>query len=156
MDLGVKHILRGTDSARFWSKVAVNADSGCWEWTSSKDADGYGVFTLWPKQVRAHRLAWLVFTGTWPAGLCVCHRCDNRKCVRPSHLFLGTVADNQRDMAEKKRSVHGVRNRHVKLTPDQVREIRAGSESNRALATRFGCTPENIHAIRSGKTWKHV
>jgi hypothetical protein len=107
---------------------------------------GYG--RCWYKGAKwlAHRAAWDEANGPIPAGLFVCHHCDNRACINPDHLFLGTNADNMQDMRAKGRSSNGIRPRgegctHSKLTEDQVREIRdraAGGEPQRSIASDYG------------------
>lgn len=91
----------------FWRRVRVDSGFKCWEWTGLVDQGGYGRLSLREKgRVRsecAHRLAWRLAYGPIPDGLCVCHRCDNRRCVRIDHLFLGTPKDNTRDMIQKGR-----------------------------------------------------
>ncbi len=172
---------------RFWSNVdkngpAVREELGpCWVWTASKSTHGYGQFWTGSeidgsrRLNRAHRLAWRFSVGEIPAGMCVLHRCDNRTCVRIDHLWLGTVADNNRDMHAKGRghvpdpprgdASHMRRNprrgeqNHSKLTEVEVREIRAlavTGVSRRALAARFGVSLPNIVAIVNRRTWKHL
>ena len=86
---------------RFWNKVQVT--DGCWEWQEGLSTGGYGKFWVGNETVPAHRFAWEVSQGPIPDGLFVCHHCDNRKCVRPDHLWLGTSYDNMVDCVEKGR-----------------------------------------------------
>jgi hypothetical protein len=95
--------MTGTVEQRFWARVRKS--DGCWEWTGACfKCGGYGQFTIeHGQQVRAHRHSWELHNGPIPKGLWVLHRCDNPKCVRPDHLFLGTCTDNARDMMAKGR-----------------------------------------------------
>lgn len=120
------------------------------------------------RTVRAHRFAWELEVGLIPNGMSVLHRCDNPRCVRPDHLFLGTQADNMRDMRAKGRFVpalgprkdyHGEAHPASKVTEDDVREIRrlrAEGRTLQSLADEFGLVNSAIHNIISRKTWRHV
>jgi hypothetical protein len=85
----------------FWAS-ATRPDQGCWEWQGSKNR-GYGTFSRNGRSERAHRHAWILTYGEIPPGLMVCHHCDNPPCIRPEHLFIGTMLDNMRDAARKGR-----------------------------------------------------
>lgn len=143
---------------RFWAKVnKLDGDNACWEWTRATANFGYGAFMVHTGRLeKAHRYSYEMAHGPIPKGACVLHKCDNPKCVRPDHLWLGTRADNNDDMAKKER--HG-RN---KLTPEQVREARrayAAKEekcSVRSLANRFGVTSNAMYLALIKKTFKHV
>lgn len=88
-------------AARFWEKVDRTGD--CWIWNSNTRPNGYGLFWVpaWGKTTGAHRFAYILTHGSIPHGRFICHTCDNPTCVRPSHLFAGTHADNMRDMKAK-------------------------------------------------------
>lgn len=92
--------------ARFWARV--DKTNGCWEWRGPKNPKGYGLFH-YPRRwvTTAHRVAWMITRGRVPQDLLVCHHCDNRGCVRPDHLFLGTAQDNANDMKAKGRQRNG-------------------------------------------------
>jgi hypothetical protein len=103
--------------------------------------------------IGAHRASWLVHRGHIPTGMCVLHKCDNPSCCNPAHLFLGTKADNTRDMIAKGRQKRGEDLPQSKLTRKTVAKIRASKETHAVLATRFGVSQPAISMIRSGKRW---
>jgi hypothetical protein len=143
---------------RFIAKVA--AADGCWEWIGTKDVDGYGVFKIKGKMYKSHRLAFLVAFGWLPSkGYFICHKCDNRSCVNPSHLFAGLPSDNSFDMVSKGRSAKGPQNASARLNEEQVREIisrLAQGAAKRALAREYDVSAYNIYCIAIGKTWRYI
>lgn len=154
---------------RFWDRVnkdgPVHPVHGqCWVWTGCTTDAGYGRFRIGNQVViGVHCFSYGEFVGSVPDGLFVLHRCDNRVCVRPSHLFLGTNQDNSQDMVNKERQAKGEANGNSKLTEDDVREIRrrycrwSQSRSNlRELMHEFGVAKAAVQNILSRKTWKHV
>ncbi len=165
--------MRASVEERFWSKVDKSGD--CWLWTAGRAGGTYCAFRVDGKTVLAHRFIYETTYGPIPAGLFVCHHCDNRRCVRPDHLFLGTAGDNNHDRAVKGRSganigrymrdhpdrrAKGERQHSAKLTADQVREIRRayGNQemSQRVLARAYGVTKSSIQAIVRGEHWRHI
>jgi hypothetical protein len=152
-----------TIEGRFWAKVSPEPTSGCFLWTAAVGGGGYGNSFVNGRNVAAHRLAWELANGPVPDGLCVLHKCDNRACVNPSHLFLGTLKDNTQDMLAKGRNrppvLLGEANAVAKITADDVRAIRAAlarGESHFSIARRFSTCPSNVRSVRDGKTWAHV
>lgn len=144
---------------RFWGKV--RRGDGCWLWLAHANWGGYGFFRVGSKMELAHRVSWVLLNGQIPADLWVLHKCDNRLCVNPAHLFLGTHADNMRDMAAKgrgKSNPHaGTSSKWAKLTDADVlsaiRRVAAG-ESRRAVAKSFGVDESSIRRIVKGLSYK--
>lgn len=140
----------------------VNKTDGCWEWTGSFSR-GYGRFALTHRsEIKAHRLSHILFIGEIPDGMFVCHKCDNKKCVNPDHLFAGTPKDNAQDMIKKGRkpSQKGSCHYQSKLTDEDVRAIISMNKKRyfeqRELAKHFGVSPATINYILSGKRWNHL
>lgn len=134
--------------------------SGCWEWQGWLDVDGYGRTRLLGER-RTHRAAYRLFCGPIPDGLCVCHHCDNPRCVRPDHLFLGTIADNNADKVRKGRQRTPLGERHgiAKLDAESVRSIRrmaADGVPVLEIARRLGRGETTVRAVLQGRTWGHV
>ena len=150
---------------RFWSHVE-KVDGGCWVWlASTTPTTGYGAFTIQTGQtVSAHRLAYRLSVGEIPKGFYICHHCDNRRCVNPAHLFVGTAADNTADMWRKSRQQDYTKHergeaRHIaKLTADKVLKIRKRivEVPVKRLASDYGVSPSTIYAVIRNQTWRHV
>jgi hypothetical protein len=151
--------IRNNDAARFAMAYRI-ADGGCWLWKKALRRDGYGNFFIGPKCWLAHRYAWTQAYGDIPAGAQLNHRCHNRACVNPAHIYIGTQAQNMRDMVDAGRSVgrkrKGEENQASKLKENDVRVIRASQLSCVAIARAFDVSPSLISAIRLNKIWKHV
>lgn len=169
-----------TPEQRFWQRVNQDGPvpshrpelGPCWQWTGATSS-GYGIIhpacrvELW-----AHHVSYEIHSGKIPEGLYVLHHCDNRRCVNPAHLFLGTLADNNADRDRKGRQAKGnragfrvqppsgERNTHAKLTETDVREIRRLHTEEKLncgiLARRFGVSPCSCQGIVRRKTWKHL
>lgn len=147
-------------SRRLWSRVD-RSQEGCWEWQAGKTAAGYGEFMFQRKMYYAHRAAWILSCGDIPDGKCVRHKCDNPACCRPDHLELGTQNDNVQDMMSRGRGRKAVGNQNArsKLNPTKVRQVRRMRRQGKTLkqiAEAMGVNDKTIHAIVTGKTWKHV
>jgi len=110
--------------------------------------------------VLAHRYSYEFHVGPIPSGLCVCHSCDNRRCVNPKHLFLGTNADNVADREKKERGngggLPGEDCGRAKLKTDQVLAILADRRPSTVVANELGIAGTTVRNIRTGRTWKHV
>lgn len=131
-------------SKRFWD--CVSKGDGCWVWRRGAGSHGYGQFYFEPGKPRlAHRVAWELENGPIPTGMQVLHKCDNKKCVRPDHLFIGTQLDNMRDMIAKGRRATNIclNPKNKKLFADDIADIQRrivrGAKSNSvALAREYG------------------
>lgn len=148
-----------TLSQRFWAMVRKS--DRCWEWSGCLNNRGYGQFNIGGKAELAHRVSWEIANGSIPDGLNALHRCDNPCCVRPDHLFLGTLSDNSNDMVRKGRRTYpkGVIYAN-KLTETQVLEIRAFTPLAYGdivkLANKHGVGANTIRDIRSRRTWRNL
>lgn len=122
------------------------------------DENGYGRVRWNSRKTLVHRLSYLFAFPEWDGSQCVLHRCDNRRCVNPDHLFLGSRADNQADMVTKGRSINlsGEAHGRAKLTPDLVLAIYVDPLGEKLAAKKYGVAYSVIGDIRRGKIWKTV
>jgi len=138
-------------------RYAVRTAGGCLEWRGYGLPSGYGRVSVGNKLMLVHRAVWVDKRGEIPAGIQVCHRCDNPKCCEIDHLFLGTAKDNAQDAKRKGRLKLDVLaqasrfRRKTKLSDEAVREIRQSNELHRILADRFGVSRAHISLVKSGK-----
>lgn len=150
----------GTVVQRFWSKTKRDPNTGCIEWQAHRMPRGYGKFTHDSQKYLAHRFSWMATHGEIPEGLQVCHKCDNRCCVNPDHLFIGTAKENTADMRRKGRGTYGDTHPNAKLNADRVRLIRkwkaSGIYTTREMADKLGVCRGTIETVLRGYCWGHV
>ena len=128
-------------------------DTGCWEWTGHIGLHGYGLIWRDRKYCRAHRIAYELFKDSITDDDCICHTCDNRRCINPDHLFKGTRLDNNRDSKAKGRNAYGERNGRSYLSREAVEFIRSSTQSQPELARLFNVSQSCISRVCSGKRW---
>lgn len=140
---------------RFDLQHRKGADGDCWMWAGQISRRGYGFIKENYKTKLAHRVSYELFVGPIPAGLFVCHRCDNPACVNPGHLFVGTAKDNRKDMFDKGRGncPRGENHPFSKITKDDVLEIRTSKKRGCDLAVEYGLSRSTITQIRNGDRW---
>jgi len=146
---------------RFWSYVDKDSECyGCWDWIGNRHKSGYGKIWVDGETWLTHRVSWIMFNGEIPDGLCVLHRCDNKSCCNPDHLYLGTNMENSKDMCSKDRQATGEKNGASKLNEEEVILIRelynTGKLSQRALSSMFHISKGTIYYIVNDMQWKHL
>lgn len=137
----------------------IKTESGCHEWCGTRNIHGYGVIRVRHKGILAHRASYEVMVGPIPDGMSILHSCDNRACINPEHLFVGTQADNVADMNSKGRGAVGMKSGSAVLTDLDViciRHIYKKGIPTKALSVAFGVDEKTIRKAATGKTWSHV
>ena len=165
--------IKQSDIDRFWGHVDKKSETECWVWKKALCQRGYGKFQVGRKETKAHRLALVASGFEIPEGMFSCHKCDNPPCCNPNHLFIGSPADNQRDMANKGRSCigeknpsktrpelfRGERNHGHKLTEKIVSQLREnppiGANMN-SEALKYSVSASVLRGAILGDTWKHL
>lgn len=135
--------------------ITQSGPDECWLWTG-RVVRNYGQLKINGKGIRSHRLAWELANGPIPDGQWVLHHCDRPLCCNPKHLFLGTVLENNRDAAQKRRHTHGSRHHQAKLTAEQVHQIRNSVGTPKEIGKRFGISGSHVGNLRYHRSWKHL
>ena len=135
---------------RLFDGIEYNPETFCWEWIRCLDTIGYGRISINGTIEGVHRVMYKYIYGNIPSDRpCILHRCDNRKCCNPMHLYAGTHQNNSDDMVNKNRSCKGENHRDAKLTDKQVIEIRASKETQVVIAKRLNISEMTISHIKS-------
>lgn len=156
-----KKYAHGTLAERFWRFVDKKGPEECWEWKGTRSKFGYGKIRLGGRGTSvliASRVSYTIHFGEVPSGMFVLHHCDNKPCVNPSHLFLGTLQDNADDYMAKGlyKPRKGIKHGMAKLTDDQVIAIRKDTRLLREISQEYGISKASVSNIRLGKGWKHI
>ena len=136
--------------------------NGCWIWVASQKGNGYGQFAYQGRPAWAHRVSWTLRRGEIPGSMYVCHTCDEKLCVNPDHMFLGTHSDNMRDMGDKGRSrfhkqtFRGSEHGMAKLNEVQAMAIFRASGMYQDISDRFGVSPSTVGQIKRKEIWRHI
>ena len=138
---------------------AFEQQESCWIWLGSPSSSGYGQCLYKEKHWSAHRLSYTLYRGEIPKGKLVCHTCDNKLCVNPEHLYVGTHKDNNRDTYARNRMP--LRYGHLainvaKLSEEAAREIKYSNIETKTLCQKHQVNQSQISRIRNGKTWKNI
>lgn len=153
--------LTDNDKLRFWAKVQKSGNDNCWNWTGACKLSGHGQLMMHSirRPIGAHRISWLIHQGKIKAGLCICHHCDNPRCVNPRHLFVGSQLANIADMNSKGRhgGPRGPEHPHAVLNYElaaEAKKLLIAGESCRSIGRELGVSHTAISRIKRGITWR--
>ena len=139
---------------RIFRNITINPDSNCWEWNTNIQKNGYAKTTYKRKSIHCHRMSYIIFIGEIGQGLDVCHKCDNRRCVNPLHLFLGTRKDNMQDASMKGRTASGFSLPHTKLSESDKIEIinlKSRGVPTNIIEEKFNICSQYVNKIFRGR-----
>lgn len=144
---------------KFWEKVDKKGEDECWNWKGALNKDRYGQFNYKGKPKLSHIVSYILVHGNVPKGLFILHKCNNPSCVNPKHLYIGTQADNMKQMVKDGRSLYGEKNPNSKLNWEIVNKIRAEYVNDRnitirKLSNKYNMPLGTIQNIIEDKTWK--
>lgn len=150
------YVFKHWQKRNFWDKVSVTGLDQCWEWKGGINSGGYAQFCLNNKSIHSHRLSYFLTRGEIPEGAVIRHRCDNRKCVNPTHLLSGSHQDNTNDMFERNRFPRGETSGMSKLTDEQAISIRNDKRKRSEIAREYGISEVTVKRIQLKYCRKHL
>lgn len=159
MEMQFKKATTKSLAYKVWNRANRQHPDDCWEWMGHIGRTGYGILKHEGRPQLAHRLVFQLAGRDLPPDMCACHTCDNRKCINPNHLFVGSSTDNNRDRDSKGRQAKGERGGRAKLTEKQVIEIRqrqSNGEKIASLSREFGVSWAAIKFVVNGTNWRCV
>lgn len=150
--------LTKSDIDRFWAKVNVKSEEECWIWVASIRNSGYGRMWLNGRNPSAHRISWVIYNGHIKSGLSVLHRCNNKLCVNPKHLYLGTQTDNNADMYKCSNPPKSGRVSMFSITDiANIKELRSKGMTQQNIANLYKCSRTHItHIVNNNKAFLGV
>lgn len=154
-----ERIYKVNPEERFHQHYKINQENNCWEWIKPLDKHGYGEIWVHTRKFKSHRYSYILHNGEIPLDRIICHRCGNKICVNPEHLYAGTYKDNVADAIRMREIPIGEDNYLAKLTNSQVKEIKiklSQGSRNCDLANEYKVNKNRISAIKTGIIWKHI